>query len=361
MHRIVMGSAILAIAPLSVIGVVLTTTSWWETLFIALTLVFTTTVLKEWSLDGYTPRIVFLLLITGAGFVYGAFMAHSPISFMPFSLVGALLLMRVGRQRMTAVLLFAAGTGALGATALVANPITVALVVSFIVVPAVGTLYIAAVVFAGEQAWLLLREAERAKEVEAALAVAEERARFAADLHDIQGQSLHVIKLKAALARRLLTDDPARAAEELTAIRTMVDDTVATTRELTSARYEIDLRAELANTRALAEASGIEVSIRQEIAGAVVPHPLLAHTLREATTNLLRHADPTWVTIAVRTDRVQVSNDGAPVEGEIRPHGIARLRQRIEEAGGELHVERQDGVFTIGAHLAPRPVRTEQR
>ena len=49
----------------------------------------------------------------------------------------------------------------------------------------------------------------------ARLAVAEERLRFARDLHDLLGHSLSVIVLKAELAGRLLPDDPARAAGQI--------------------------------------------------------------------------------------------------------------------------------------------------
>lgn len=354
MRRIVMGSVILAIAPLSVIGVVLTSTSWWEALFLALTLLFTTTLIKEWRLDGYTPRAVFLFVFAGAAYLYGAFSANSPISFMPFALVGALLVMKVRANRVWAVILLAIGVAALGAAALLTNPLTPALVVQFVVIPAFGTLYIAAVVFVGELAWRLVREAERAKEIESALTIAEERTRFAGDLHDIQGQSLHVIKLKAVLAQRLLKDDPMRADAELAEIRQLVDDTIAKTRELTYARYEIDLIAELENTRALAEASGMRVNIHADLGGDVEPHPLLAHTLREATTNLLRHADPTWVTITASPVGVEIANDGVPVGNEIHPRGLARLARRITDAGGELDFAQQDEIFTVRAGMAPR-------
>ena len=47
------------------------------------------------------------------------------------------------------------------------------------------------------------------------LAVAEERARTARDLHDILGHSLTVVAVKAELAGRLLALDPARAAAEI--------------------------------------------------------------------------------------------------------------------------------------------------
>lgn len=358
MRRIVMGSAILAIGPLSVIGVFLTSTSWWEALFLALTLLFTTTLIREWNLDGYTPRAVFLFLFAGAAYLYGAFSANSPISFMPFALIGALLVMKVRRHRVPAVILLGVGVSALGAAALLTNPVTPALVIRWVVVPAVGTLYIAAVVFVGELAWKLVREAERAKEIESDLAVAEERARFAGDLHDIQGQSLHVIKLKAALAHHLLEQDPDRASAELSEIRQLVDDTIAKTRELAYARHEIDLAAELENTRSLAEASGMRVDVRADLDRSdldrfVEPHPLLAHTLREATTNLLRHADPTWVGITASPVGVEVSNDGVHTSGDIHPRGLARLARRIADAGGELDFAQRGDVFTVSARMAP--------
>lgn len=363
MRRIVVASAILAIAPLSAIGVFLTATSWWEALFLALTLLFATTLLREWTLDRYTPRAVFLFVFTGAAYLYGALMANSPISFMPVALVGALLVVKVKRHRVLAVACLTAGVTALGAAGLLTNPVTTALAIQFVVVPAAGTLYITAVVFIGELGWALVREAERAGEIEAALAISEERARFAGDLHDIQGQSLQVIKLKAALAQRLVHDAPDRAAEELAEIRRLVDETVAQTRALTYARYDIDLASELENTRGLAEASGMKVSIqadmhspdRSVIAGAVGPHPLLAHVLREATTNLLRHADPTWVSIRASIVGVEVSNDGAPEGGEGRPRGLARLARRIAAAGGELSYAKHDDVFTVRARIPPDP------
>ena len=65
------------------------------------------------------------------------------------------------------------------------------------------------------------RLAQRNSELQAAqqeigrLAVAEERARAARDLHDILGHSLTVVAVKAELAGRLIEVDRARAATEI--------------------------------------------------------------------------------------------------------------------------------------------------
>lgn len=347
-----MRSAILAIAPLGLLGVALTSTSWWGAFFSLVGVLVPLGLLREWSLDQYPPRAVFALVITGGAYLYGAFLENSPISFVPFSLAGALLLMRLKRRRLLAMLGFSVGVAALGAAALLGDPPTWMLVLTFVVIPFAGTLFIGEVIFVSERGWMLVRGLERAKAAEFALAVAEERARFAADLHDIQGQSLQVIKLKAALAQRVVRADPDRAGEELQQIRGLVDDTVAKTRELAYARYEIDLAAELENARALCEAAGMQVEVRGGTDLGPRPHPLLAHVLREATTNLLRHANPKRVTITALPGHVEVTNDGALAEGPVALRGLDRLRQRIREAGGELEVRQDGDIFTVSATLS---------
>jgi DNA-binding CsgD family transcriptional regulator len=63
--------------------------------------------------------------------------------------------------------------------------------------------------------WEVAARLERARRLSAELAVKDERLRFAADLHDIQGHHLQVIALKSELAARLAQTDPARAAVEM--------------------------------------------------------------------------------------------------------------------------------------------------
>lgn len=60
--------------------------------------------------------------------------------------------------------------------------------------------------------WQLVLRQEQGRKTAEALAVAEERLRFAADLHDIQGHHLQAIALKGELAQRLIgrDDDLAR-------------------------------------------------------------------------------------------------------------------------------------------------------
>ncbi|MBP2371700.1 sensor histidine kinase [Pseudonocardia parietis] len=285
-----MTGAVAAIAPLCIVGVALTATSWWEGLIIATGLLLALGVLRELNLDGYPRRAVFALMFTGANWLVGALTTSSPINFVPFALVGVLLLARLPNRKLLSVVAFSLGVALMGATALLTHPPAWSLASAYVVLPAVGTLFVACVIIASEQAWLIVRRLKRAQGTEAELATARERVRFAGDLHDIQGHSLHVIKLKTAHAQTMVRTDPDRADAELVEIRQLVDDAIAKTRELAYARHELNLATELENATRICEATGIAVEAHHDPGDRAVAHPLLAQVLREATTNLLRHA-----------------------------------------------------------------------
>jgi len=80
---------------------------------------------------------------------------------------------------------------------------------------AATTLGIGFMMFAFRRLMELNQDLVEAREELARLAVSEERARFARDMHDLLGHSLSVIAVKAELAERLLAREPARAAEHV--------------------------------------------------------------------------------------------------------------------------------------------------
>ena len=110
----------------------------------------------------------------------------------------------------------------------------------------------------------LLRTVERAMEAEREASLLRERSRIAADLHDIQGHTLHVIKLKAAVAARVQQSDPARTAEELAAIQELVAESIDQGRRLVASAQRLSFAHELTNAIGLFEAAGIEVTRRPE-------------------------------------------------------------------------------------------------
>ncbi|PKB32340.1 two-component system sensor histidine kinase DesK [Pseudonocardia alni] len=356
-RRAAMLTALAAIAPLCVVGVVLTAHSWWEGLIVAVGLVLALGVLRQWSLDGYSRGAVFTLAFTGVNWLVAALSAASPITFVPFALIGSLLVSARPRHRRMWVGALAVVVAASGAAALLPRPPTVTLAGQYVLLPLLGTLFVAGVIVVSEYAWVVVRRLERAREAERELAVAHERMRFAGDLHDIHGHSLHVIKLKAAYAQGLVRgggeDAAATAVAELGEIRGLVDDALTRTRELAHARHQLNLTAELENTRRLGEAAGITVEVHHD-PGAAPAHPLLAQVLREATTNLLRHARPSTVRITTSATRVEITNDGVAPAADAGPElrGLARLRDRLAAAGGDLDVTTTPTTFTVAARLA---------
>ena len=95
----------------------------------------------------------------------------------------------------------------------------------------------------------------------AELAVAEERLRFARDLHDLLGQDLSLIALKTELAGKLLPDRVEQAATEVEQIQTLTRSALAQVREAVGGYRQPTLASELAGARMALEAAGIELRV----------------------------------------------------------------------------------------------------
>ncbi|KAB1862389.1 sensor histidine kinase [Microbacterium algeriense] len=355
MRRQAMVTAVLTIAPLTLLGVALTTRSWGEGLLAAVCLLLTLGVLREWDLDGYPPRSVFAIVVTATAWLAGAALMTSPLSFLPLALVGSLMIVRV-RRRVLWVLIFALAVASLGAVAFILRPITAERAATYLLLPFLGVLFAAAVIGVSERAWSIARRFERMRQMETQLAVGRERARFINDLHDIQGQSLHVIKLKSAVAHGMVRDDPERAESEMLEIQRLARETISQTRAMTVDRYELNLAVEFENAKRLCESAGIAVHAHVDLAEGVVPQLTLAHVLREATTNLLRHAQPTVVSIRASSRMVEVANDGVAESRTDPERGLARLRERVGGAGGVMTVTREPDRFVVRAEFSPLPL-----
>lgn len=181
------------------------------------------------------------------------------------------------------------------------------------------------------------------------LALTRERLRFASDLHDIQGHTLLAIKLKAELARRSLNHDAEVTRRELADIERLVADASAQTRQLADGYRALPLSAELANLDALLTATGMSVDIEHTGTGDGHP-PEFSFLIREAVSNILRHAAPTHVHVAVTPTSITIANDGArntPADENRPGSGLAGLQRRFLEAGGTLSWEHDGEWFHI--------------
>ena len=196
----------------------------------------------------------------------------------------------------------------------------------------------------------LYLEIDDARRLAAELAVAQERYRFAADLHDIQGHTLHVIRLKTQLADKLIDRDPAAAHAHLQEAQELIAQTLAETRSLAFGDRHVAFASEFANAEALLVAAGI----RWTSTGALSTGPhdaLFGLVMREATTNILRHAQATRVTVTLSDGRLEIVNDGSARAARTLS-GLATLAARFEAIGGTLRTSSVDGTFTTTAEAS---------
>jgi two-component system sensor histidine kinase DesK len=190
---------------------------------------------------------------------------------------------------------------------------------------------------------LLLAEEEVAR-----LARLAERERIGRDLHDLLGHTLSLITLKAELAARLAERDAAAAAREIRDVERISREALAEVRQAVRGyRSGGGLAVELAHARlALAAA---EVELEEDVVPGRLPVEVdaaLGLGLREAITNVVRHAGAQRCRIALRRDAdevaLEVGDDG---RGGLAPEGagLAGMRERLAALGGRLERSGQRG------------------
>jgi two-component system sensor histidine kinase DesK len=338
------------------ISVAIYARSWWEAVVLGAGVVATLVCFTRWS-AGQVLRVALpCLVVTAAVWPYAVLVVGGSAAFFGISCVGSYVIPQLPRHRVAAAVALVVYVGAVGATRLLVPQVDVSeVLIRFVLVPAGVTAAVIGLMFPNKGFYDVVEELEESREREAELAVIRERVRFAGDLHDIQGHTLHVVKLKAALAQRLVHTDPDRAAEELREIHTLVGDTITQTKELAYAQRRLNLAAELENAKNLFEAAGIRVRISREADTEAGASEMLGQVLRETTTNILRHAQATRVRVTLAARGIAIVNDGAPGDGPPELRGLATLRQRIVADGGELTVERADGEFVTAADLGRGP------
>lgn len=189
------------------------------------------------------------------------------------------------------------------------------------------------------------------------------------DLHDLLGHTLSVIALKSELAGRLHDrgrDDPAalRAArEEIREVERVARDALGQVRRAVTGIRAAGLEVELANARLALLTAEVHLDYRLDTLELTPPQETaLALALREAVTNVIRHARASRVEIELRREDaaavLQISDDG---RGCAQPpgNGLNGMRERIEAIGGALRVESTPGVGTRLRLRLPLPARGE--
>lgn len=302
---------------------------------------------------------------------YAALLAQAALAYLPLLQFGQAWVSRPG---------FLAGSVLLVLNARVAVPLFVAVVVSMgwvqgqlsgsatdIAFTTVSTVITGLVVFGLTRLANLVSDVHRARDERAALAVADERLRFARDLHDLLGMSLSAITLKSELTSRLIADQPTRASEELAAILAVSRRALADVRSVASGYHQLALPEECDTAESVLATANVEVVLRREH-GELPPSvsTLVATVLREGVTNVLRHSKAEWCEITIRqtagTLSIELVNDGAERARDRHTHGtggsgLRNLTERLTEAGGTLIAEQldEDRFRLVGTIPLPAP------
>ena len=230
-------------------------------------------------------------------------------------------------------------------------------------------------------AWVLdvVWKIDQGREVQARLAVAEERLRVARDVHDVLGRNLTLIAVNSELAAQLAHRDTDEAVQRMRQVHATAQESMKDVREVVSGERHASLDVELAGARSVLRSAGIAVRVVGDSEG--LPPGVqagLGWAVREATTNILRHAEPAAVTIdlTARSDeksrsvaRLRIENDGVRADGTARQPaghgtGLDGLRQRLAQLGGDLTAAATpNGRFVVEAQLPlepPSPTRDRE-
>lgn len=193
------------------------------------------------------------------------------------------------------------------------------------------------------------------------LATTAERERIGRDLHDLLGHTLSLITLKLELARKLYDRDDARARQEIGEAEAIAREALAQVRSAVTGIRASDLAGELASARLLLECQQVHLHY-------TVPPPMpvevergLALVLREAATNIVRHAQATQARVEFMQEGrqlvMQIRDDGRgglQAEG----NGLCGMRERVAALGGQLQLQSGRGEGTVVSVRVPLAAAT---
>lgn len=204
----------------------------------------------------------------------------------------------------------------------------------------------------------------------AQLALVDERARIARELHDVVAHGVSVIVVQAGAAEGVVVTDPVAAASALRDIQSAGRQALVELRRMLDLlRSDGDTETEvlapqpgLHDIPALVEAArsaGLQVDVAMEPLPAVPPALALSvfRIVQESLTNAIKHAGPAAVVVRVRhvagALEVRVRDHGrgtaAPAAGG---HGLAGMRERVALFDGTLDITTTPGEgFTVTAVL----------
>jgi len=187
------------------------------------------------------------------------------------------------------------------------------------------------------------------------LAKVAERERIARDLHDILGHTLSVIILKSELASKLADRDVERARSEIRDVERISRDALAQVRAAVRGYRAGSVQGEIDSARQTLATAGVSLDVEQQRLTLPAGHEaVLSLALREAVTNIVRHAKAHRCTIRlIAPCTMTIEDDG---RGGNAPfgYGLSGMRERVESLGGTVERDGAGGTkLTISLPFPP--------
>ncbi len=282
------------------------------------------------ELTGRQQRVAFVLFFLIAFLYYPLDPDASGMFVYPF----AMLCLFLGRLRTLFLVLAALTVGVLAETRYLGHPLA----------SDESVLFFCAIIGLSNFAFAQQARAnfllERANSEIERLSQEAERERIARDLHDLLGHTLTVITVKLDLARRLLSHNSDRARNEIVEAEQTARNALAEVREAVSGYRAEGLDAEI--SRARRSLLSADVKLTTTLAPVNLSSSqvnVLCLALREAVTNIVRHAHATVCQVALfekdGTIHFTIEDDG--LGGQIREgNGLRGMRERLQSMAGAV-------------------------
>jgi len=177
-----------------------------------------------------------------------------------------------------------------------------------------------------------------------ALATTAERERISRDLHDLLGHTLTLVAVKAELAARLVSRDAEAAEREMQAVAAAAREALSEVRLAVVGMKGASLAFEIDKARQALAAAGIEAEISVLAPeGFPAQEAVLAMALREAVTNVIRHAGARRCDIRMETRgsalTLTIADDGQGAGRLVEGSGLKGMRARLAAIGGGLEIK----------------------
>lgn len=192
-------------------------------------------------------------------------------------------------------------------------------------------------------------------------AILEERERVARDVHDVLGHTLTVIALKSELAGKLLERDPGRAQTELREITHLARESIEEVRQTVAGLKVQSLSEGITAASQALESAGIglqrEGSAWPDLDSIpAVNQAVFAWVIREATTNIIRHAAASQATIKLDRSNLTITDNGVGIPPDAAGHGLEGLKARVEQVGGILSIVGKRGLASTAGATEPQNI-----